>query len=70
MSNRDCTQGYEKRREGNRVERERGRIYFTQSCHEGLSGWVPSGQRLEEASKAEVWAPGTAGTKVLRKAYT
>lgn len=56
-----------KRREGNKLERERVRIYFTQSCHEGLSGWVPSGQRLEEASKAEVQASGIASTKVLRK---
>ena len=26
MSNRDCTQGYEKRKEGNRMERERGKF--------------------------------------------
>ena len=60
---------WKKRREVNRMERERVRIYFTQSCHEGLSGWVPSGQRLEKASKAEVQASETASATVLRKAY-
>ena len=57
----------EKRREGNRMDRARVSFCFTESGHEGPDGWVPSGQRLEEASKAEVQASGIASTKVLRK---
>ena len=53
------------RREGNRMDRARVSFCFTESGHEGPDGSVPSGQRLEEISKAEVPEIGTKAKYML-----
>ena len=59
MSIQDCTQDYGKKKRMEQNGQSKSEHLLYPSGHEGPDGWMPSGQRLEEISKAEVPEIGT-----------